>query len=301
MNPIRAFTVPEYLFRPRQIVTRLQREFTKELPSEAIVKLPWGDPIRIQPTEVIGSMIWYYGLFDLLVVEALTRLLDPGELALDIGANIGQMTGLMRLKVGPKGRVIAFEPHPQLFSELNANMTCLDNANHGCVETHCVALSDHEGDGFLGTGPCWTRNRGQSKLVDAPGEQAFSLRVPTKTLSTMLNDNVTVGVCKIDVEGHELKVFQGARQLLVDGRVRDLIFEDFEGHSSQVARFLVGCGFRIFSLSSSLFRPYLGNAVPVRERRREGDNFLATRYPERALERFASPGWKALKRTSIIR
>ena len=55
--------------------------------------------------------------FDLISCEAIWRLLDEGELALDVGANIGYMTSLMAARLGKNGRVIAFEPHPVLFQE----------------------------------------------------------------------------------------------------------------------------------------------------------------------------------------
>ena len=59
---------------------------------------------------------------DLAVSEALWRLLDPGALALDVGANIGFMTNLMAWRSGPCGRVLAFEPHPEVFRSLAENV-----------------------------------------------------------------------------------------------------------------------------------------------------------------------------------
>ena len=112
---------PEYVFRPSQIIRRLQREFQIARESEEVV-LPWGLPIRVFPNETIGSCIWRTGVHDLVASEALWRLLDPGETAVDIGANIGYMTGLMARRAGPRGRVIALEPHPDIFAELQRNV-----------------------------------------------------------------------------------------------------------------------------------------------------------------------------------
>ena len=117
MNPFKLFSRPEYAFRPRQVLTRLQRACTP-VPDTAVVTLPWGDVVRVCPRETIGAEIWYCGVFDLPVAEALWRLLDAGETALDIGANLGQMTSVLRGKAGPAGCVLAFEPHPKLFAAL---------------------------------------------------------------------------------------------------------------------------------------------------------------------------------------
>src|SRR5262245_13000344 len=118
INPLNLFRRPEFFFRPSQAFLRLRRAFGGPPPAQAQVRLPWGETIEVQTGETIGGAIWHYGIFDLVVTESIWRLLDPGETALDIGANIGQMTSLMRLRAGSQGKVIAFEPHPQLFAEL---------------------------------------------------------------------------------------------------------------------------------------------------------------------------------------
>ena len=74
--------------------------------------MPWGLQMQIRPNDYIGSCIWGRGIYDLGVSEAIWRLLDKDDLAIDVGANIGHMTGIMARRVGPKGAVIAFEPHP---------------------------------------------------------------------------------------------------------------------------------------------------------------------------------------------
>src|SRR5206468_7285715 len=68
MNPLKALTTPEYLFRPRQIAHRFKRAFRRRPLNEfELVHLPWGAAIRVRPAEVIGSNIWCYGVFDLSV------------------------------------------------------------------------------------------------------------------------------------------------------------------------------------------------------------------------------------------
>src|ERR1051326_2845902 len=99
MNLVKLFRHPEYLYRPSQVMLRLKRSLLPRPSVSADVKLPWGVSLRVRPEEYIGSIIWHRGVFDLVVLEALSRLIEPGETALDIGANIGQMTTLMCVRV----------------------------------------------------------------------------------------------------------------------------------------------------------------------------------------------------------
>src|SRR3569623_794508 len=115
MNLLKLFKQPEYFFRPRQVALKLGRTVRAHREFEDVT-LPWGATMRIRPGEHIGSRIWHRGVFDLVVLEAIARLIEPGESALDIGANIGQMTNLMSHRVGPKGRGLSFEPHPGVFA-----------------------------------------------------------------------------------------------------------------------------------------------------------------------------------------
>ena len=115
---------PYYLFRPRQLFIRLKRRLSGYKPindSEQVV-LPWKMPIRVRPSDMIGSAIIRAGVYDPCVSEVLWRLLDKEETAIDAGANIGQMTSLMARRVGEKGKVLSFEPHPHIFQELTANV-----------------------------------------------------------------------------------------------------------------------------------------------------------------------------------
>ena len=299
MNPLKPFTNPAYLFRPRQILHRFRRAFGRGPLSEyKTVTLPWGLQLRVRPTEVIGANIWCYGVFDLVVCETICRLLDESEVGLDVGANIGQMTGLMRCRSGRNGRVIAFEPHPELFAALRHNTELLQP---GCAmaptEIHNLAASDVSGEARLDTGPNWSLNQGVPRLVSS--EQSASgpiVRVKATRLDDVLSNGIEIGVCKMDVDGHELSVLKGATQILKARHIRDLIFEDFGTYPSPVHQFLIDHGFTLFSLHTRLWKPLL---VPASSRAAfrpnvDGENYLATLNPERANARFKKVGWFAL-------
>lgn len=300
MNPLKPLTTPEYFFRPRQILHRFVRALQgNSLPEFQTVTLPWNEKIRVRPSEVVGSGIWCYGVFDLPVTEAICRLLDKSETAADIGANIGQMTSLMRQRVGPSGKVISFEPHPDIFSELRFNVETLSNCDRVApVELHNIALSDKVGEAFLDVGPSWSINRGMARLVSAESNTPQGLiAVKSTLLDDVLGDDTQIGVCKIDVEGHELQVLKGAARLLATRRIRDIVFEDLDPFPSPVHKHLGAHGFTIFSLHSRLWGPRLVPATTHTRftRMRDGRNYLATLDPERVINRFRALGWKTLR------
>src|SRR5947207_4362897 len=89
--------------------------------------------------EHVSSSLYWFGDFDPWVDRTLRRLARPGEVALDIGANIGATSLVLARAVGPRGRVVAFEPHPANVVLLRANLS----ANTlSMVDVHELALSD---------------------------------------------------------------------------------------------------------------------------------------------------------------
>ena len=299
MNPFKVLTMPEYFFRPSQILTRLRRSFSG-VPSSDQVTLPWGDVITVRPREVIGAGIWYYGIFDLPVTEAICRLLDRGETALDIGANIGQMTSLLRVTAGATGRVLSFEPHPELFSEMSSLVAQNHVNDVAPVERHQVALGEAEGEAHLEVPGYWAHNRGIAKLSSSASNGSPSIQVKVTTLDRVLAPATQVGVCKIDVEGHELSVFKGAARTFAERRIRDIVYEDFQPYPSPVHSHLKAAGFTLFHLGARLLGPFLTEVDGKRGQPQPGEeggaNYLATLCPERARDRFKPAGWKVFRR-----
>ena len=124
------------------------------------------------------------------------------------------------------------------------------------------------------------------------------LEVATARLDDVVQATNPIGVCKIDVEGHELNVLKGAARLLSERRMRDIIFEDFGQYPSAVHQLLLDSGFSIFSIHSGLLglRLVPGVQRAAFKKVRDGQNFLATLEPKRALQRFEAIGWKSLRR-----
>ena len=286
--PLAGLFKPEYLLRPSNVLARLRFRDTRRLPATLTIAVR-GRPFRINPDEVIGRHLLHFGLFDLTVTEALLRLADPGELAADVGANVGYMACVLADAVGSQGRVIAFEPHPEIFAELAANTLGLG------VEAKQAAVSDRAGVVRLHIPEAFVGNRGIASL-EALGDASEDVEVDAVSLDEVLAGERPVGVMKIDIEGHELAALRGAENLLRGGRIRDIVFEEHNPAQSAVARHLADRGYRIFRLHKGFFGPkLLDPEASVSESRWESPSLLATLDPARAQTRFAARGWTALR------
>jgi FkbM family methyltransferase len=105
------------------------------------------------------------GVYDLVLSEAIYRLLDPGELAVDAGASIGYTVSIMATRLRPSGHVLAFEPNPRAFALLEANVARWPQEPIAAVVLHQVALSDHSGGAVLSALPTSRSNQSAQRSV----------------------------------------------------------------------------------------------------------------------------------------
>jgi len=163
----------------------------------------------------------------------------PGDVALDIGANIGYYSLLIAKLVGPAGFVHAFEPEEGLCSFVSRSVT--ENRFEERCAIHRCALGDHEGRVQFRVKPKRGLNPSDpqyySNLYVAEGDSdedrgAFK-QVEMKTLDSILSlgPQRRVSFVKIDAEGAEYLVFQGARQMLQ--RDRPVILSEIHGPQLQ--------------------------------------------------------------------
>ncbi len=300
MIPARIRDKPQYVFHPRRLIRRALHGVQAGRPqgSElAVAPLPWGLPIEVNAQEAIGYTILTARVFDPCVTETLHRLIDPGDLVVDVGANVGYLTSLAAARAGADGRVISYEPHPAVFGMLSANVArWREHSEVASVDARQAAVSDHEGTAELSSGPLFHVNMGLAALADADAPAgtngANRIRVDVHTLDDVLGET-PVGLLKIDVEGHEPEVLAGARHLLERGLIRDIVFEDHDPYPDASTKLVEDAGYHLVSLENDLFGLCL---VAPAERKPPspwpGPSYLATRDPERALSRLGGRGWQ---------
>jgi len=284
---------PHYLFRPQQLIRRLVRQLLPPAHPHQAVTLPWGIDLNVNINEHIGRSIWLHGLYACAVSEALWRLVDDGDLVVDAGANIGHMTGLMALRAGHSGSVLAFEPHPTLYSQLEENIAHVARSSDTApIEAHEVALSDRDGTAGLAWGRRFDDNQGTAHLTSSPSSSR--VRVACRPLDDVVAEHL-VSMLKLDVEGHEMQVLIGARRALREGRITHIVYEDLHPYSSSLPSFLEARGFTVFGLGEQLHGPCLMALTTTLQDQTAPHNYLATRRPQLVERRFAARGWSILQ------
>jgi FkbM family methyltransferase len=263
------------------------------------VTLPWGLSIKINPHEAMGSNLARHGVYEMAVTETLWRLTDPGDLAVDAGANIGYTASILGLRVGRTGQVICFEPHPQVFASLRENVQIWERDERcGSLVLHQSALGREDGRAFLHTNAWFCTNRGTAWISTNEAEAGTDvqvLEVPIRSLDSVLSETQTIGVLKIDVEGSGLDVLYGVARLLQRRAVRDIVFEEEGEFPAPSHNLLKASGYSIFGLEEHFFgvrcipdarpafHPVFG-PIP---------NYLATLDPDRAKARLRPHMWRS--------
>jgi FkbM family methyltransferase len=297
---------PEYVYQPRKLLKRIF-QFHKPINSEFTDEiLPWGMKIRVRPLEEHGKILATLGVIDLAVTETLWRLTQPGELTVDIGANIGYMTAVLATRVSATdgGAVWSFEAHPEIFAELKHNVgNWQQQFKNTQLNIKNVAISDAQGQVKLKIPPSFSSNRGLASVVNndecLQGEKVDMTAQDITIASCKLDDifsQETIGVLKIDVEGHELQVLKGAVNLLKAGKIRDCIFEVHLEYPTPVTNFFESMGYKVFRINRSFSSPILLEPNSHISRTSwQPTNFIATVNPERVMSIFETPGWEVLK------
>ena len=277
MNPWK----PWYLFRPSQIIRRFTFQTTS---SYRPLDAAWGGRLLALDADHIGQCLGTTGIYDLAVSELLFRLIHPNDLVVDAGANIGYMSVLA---AAAGARVIAFEPNPELLPILRQNVGTMGDVRP-------IALGGRKHTSVLITPDASARNTGLARLGDA--SDGGGVLVEVSTLDAELQGR-SVEVLKLDVEGSEHAVLEGAADALKGRRIRHIIFEDHVGATSAVMTRLLGYGYTIYSIEWMLMGPKLGDpAVVGKHAHFEAPSYLATLDSDRALKACAKRGWMALRK-----
>jgi FkbM family methyltransferase len=188
------------------------------------------------------------GVFEPFETELLLNEVRPGDTVLDVGAHIGYYTLLFARRVGPTGRVFAFEPDPANFALLRQNVAL--NGYHNVVLCP-LAVSDRPGPARLFHSP---DNAGDHRLHDPTGGRP-AVEVQAVRLDRYFERYAgTIDVIKMDIQGSEGAALEGMRALVRRHRCLKLVTE----YWPQALREAGGSAARYLQLLQELgFRPYL--------------------------------------------
>jgi FkbM family methyltransferase len=163
-----------------------------------------------------GTAPMYFGSYALLVVNAMRRFLRPGDVFMDVGANIGYLSAVGAGLVGPQGQVHAFEPVPAHFEKLR-RLAALNPEYRITANSCAVGETRSVSTMFV------AREAGQSTLVRSykvEPEIVSTIEVPVVRLDSYLAQNHVerVALIKIDAEGFELPILRGLQNYFEKSR-----------------------------------------------------------------------------------
>ncbi len=221
----------------RYVVARLDKGFR--------MKLDLADPEQIK--------VYFYGHYHERYEAALVqRLLTDDGVFWDIGANVGYFTLLAAAALDQRGQIVAFEPGENAYSRLVENLALNPYRN---VATFNVAVSDREGEAVLHVSGDIADS---SASLYEPGQtQARGQACRTVALDHFLavEGLRPPDLIKLDAEGAELAVLQGARELLA--HTPPMFLMEMEEKTltaagtskAAIQQFLTGYGYRAAHLS----------------------------------------------------
>lgn len=153
-------------------------------------------------SEGISRVLYHAGMRERVFMSILHAEIDPGYTCIDLGSNIGYTTLFMCEKAGKSGKVYAIEPDPWNVKMLRANIE-RNNFNSN-TEIFPIAISDISGEIDF-----WQSDKTNLSSVQKTRHSNRSIKVQCESLNTFLEGKLYPNFIKMDIEGHEVKVFEG--------------------------------------------------------------------------------------------
>ena len=234
-------------------------------------------------------------------IRFVRRLIRPGDLIIDIGANYGVYTITAAAAAGPQGRVWAFEPAARTAAFLRHSVARNALAN---VEVVTAALSDTQGSASLAI----SANSELNALTDVRDPAGVYEDIHTDTLDECMSRWAwsKIAFVKIDAEGHEERILQGAQkffaansplvmyEIKAGDRINSELVGALQAFGYESYRLIPGLGVLVPFDATASVDPYQLNLFACRRDRAEAlarIGLLAT-----SLESVAAPAGSFLRR-----
>jgi FkbM family methyltransferase len=197
--------------------------------------------------QYIGRGLNKYGEFSEGEVELFGLLLRPGDLVMEAGASIGAHTLAMAKMVGENGLVYAFEPQRLVYQAMVANVAINSLANVIAVQAGLGASEGAINVPVLD--PAIGHNFGGVSI----SHQNSGEQVPVRTIDSLNLDRCRL--IKVDVEGMECEVLEGARETIM--RLRPILYveNDREENSHRLIALIQSYGYKLWWHLPPLYNP----------------------------------------------
>jgi FkbM family methyltransferase len=241
-------------------VARALRWVANRYAEGSVVTIPTGyaQGMRWRRSHAYVNGFWV-GQHELDVQAAIARILSPGDGFIDLGANAGFFTLVGAKRVGPGGWCVAVDPDPFNCESIRAQAEV--NALKNCAVLQQAVAEQAGRLRFKIAAP------GDSTGHLAGDAEAGATEVEANTLDAICETHGRPALVKVDVEGAEVRVLQGARRTIHDLRPAWLLEMHGDDLSRECRRILSAANYRFTTLAGeplpeSDHLPYHSVAVP---------------------------------------
>ncbi len=241
--------------------------------------------INLYQNSLLSKLI-FEGNFELNEITFLKKILKKGDFFLDIGANIGLFSIHASRIIGDKGKIISFEPSPITFSRLKENIDLNDFKN---IDIRNIGISDNKGELTLNISE--SGHDAWDTFAVNIDKKMFNkcTTVPVHTLDEELKDidKEKIALVKIDVEGWEKFVLNGAKEFLTNHE--PILMVEFTENNTEAAGYNV---LEIYDIMNNLgyqwYKYINGRLIPEKRNKRYiYDNLIAIKNLQKANERLS--------------
>jgi FkbM family methyltransferase len=168
----------------------------------------------VDAEDIVGKYIYYFGIWEPNLTNWITQRLKPGDVFVDVGANIGYFSSLASKLVGDSGKVVSIEALPQIFNRLKGNLEMNSARNvrlanvavwHQDEQVKMFSQSEHP-SGTTSLMPAWADQWQLKTISEVSARPLPSILTPEEIK--------TVRLIKIDVEGAEWNVVTGMASMM---------------------------------------------------------------------------------------
>ena len=169
----------------------------------------------------LALTVSHYGTYEEIEANIMKEKIEVGDIAVDVGANIGLHTLNMARITSNEGKVFAFEPDPSNFKILEKNIQ-INNFQNIISEQKAV------GEKFGETTLYQSKHPGMHRIYPQSNESKGEIQVEVTNLDKYfmdINFIDKIDFIKIDVEGFEFSVLKGMKNILQNNKQIKILFE----------------------------------------------------------------------------
>jgi FkbM family methyltransferase len=228
-------------------------------------KITWQLDLR----EGIDFSIWLLGAFEVKTQKQYLGLLKPGNIVIDVGANIGAHTLPLAAAVGSSGRIIAIEPTDYAFAKLTANSALNQELQARILAIQAMLTDQVSGLAAPEIYSSWPlKNEGDIHPLHG-GSLKTCKGAKVTTLDAVVREiNLEhIEIMKIDIDGYECAMLRGARETLQRYRpviVMELapyVLEEHGGSVDEIVDILKSLNYSIKDADTDVLLPLDGSEL----------------------------------------